>query len=325
MTPHLLLLAAILHQSRACQEIYEYFGTLDASHVVSNYTLNSAGTSCQCCALCHKHPTCQSFSFDTRSLRCTLYDKVASSTDFYRQRESAHSAQYFLMPARSRSGEFCRRDADCVTPGDLCRGRTCTTATTVTCRDIHRAGPRLPDHRYWSVLNGQQVLTYCRMEGGFGGATLLLAYQSSGVTPWSYGNLQDKPTASPSETQDFSILKYADVIRDHQTSAEYHVWIIAKATSTLPETQQNFTASRSLSLLGTKRYLLSSGLFTAVPDLTYDIAYLVFPHITTNCTTLYSTGNYDCNSRRALVRSDDRPWWPFGAQARDTILIYITE
>ena len=89
--------------------------------------------------------------------------------------------------------------------------------------------------------------------------------------------------------------------------------------------QQNFTASRSLSLLGSERVLLASSRFTAVPEVTYDDRYLVFPHITADCTTLYSTGNYDCNSRRSLVTTSTRPWWPTGTQERDTVLIYITE
>ena len=93
----------------------------------------------------------------------------------------------------------------------------------------------------------------------------------------------------------------------------------------ISEVQQNFTANRGLSLLGSERHLLATDLFTAVPQLQFDPTYLVFPHITVNCTTIYSTGNYDCNQRRGLVRTDARPWWPNGSQERDTILLYITE
>ena len=207
MWRRLLLALAVLHTSRGCQEISGYFGTLDASSELAAHTLTDSGSSCQCCALCHAATACKSLSFDTSSQRCTLYGKVASYADFRRQHETEHTAQYFLMPGKSLSGEFCRRDADCLADGDLCRGRVCTTDSMLTCRDLHRANPALPDHRYWSLLDGQQVLVYCRMQAGFEGATLLLAYQASAAVPWSYGNLQDKPTDSPSETEDFSILK----------------------------------------------------------------------------------------------------------------------
>ena len=90
--------------------------------------------------------------------------------------------------------------------------------------------------------------------------------------------------------------------------------------------QQNFTASRSLSLIGSERILLSSGLFSAVPEVPYDGSYLVFPFITSApCNAIYSSGNYDCNNRRSIVKTDAMPWWPTGMQARQTIVMYITE
>ena len=202
----------LLEVSQACQDIPEYYGRLDSSLQISANTLPNSATSCNCCGLCHQSTGCKSFSFRTDNKECTLYSRVGGYGEFTRQRENSGVSQFFFLPASSETGEFCRQDSDCVTAGDACRGRICTTDPAVTCRRIKDRNGALPDHRYWGYISGEEMQLYCRMEGGYNGATLLLAShnQPTDGVAWSADNILYKihPRVSyPNEWTDYSILR----------------------------------------------------------------------------------------------------------------------
>ncbi|KAF0292043.1 hypothetical protein FJT64_001067 [Amphibalanus amphitrite] len=78
--------------------------------------------------------TCASLSFNSVTSECELYSSVASYATL--QPDSDNEWSYYVMPGRSETGQFCRQDSDCVTSGDFCRGRLCTSLDKVTCRTI---------------------------------------------------------------------------------------------------------------------------------------------------------------------------------------------
>ena len=207
-----LVATLLLELGEACMNISEYMGTLDSSLEIAGYTYSSSATSCSCCGLCHQKSDCKSFSFRTDNKECILYNKVGGYGDFSRESQQNHNTQFFFMPKSSLTNEFCRTDTDCVTSGDFCRGRICTSDTTITCRDAFDQNNALPDHRYWGFINGQEMRLRCRMEGGFRGATLLLASidpPTDGVA-WSTANILDKTFDKdnyPNEWTDYSILR----------------------------------------------------------------------------------------------------------------------
>ena len=198
--------------SQACVDIPDYFGTLDSSLIIASSTLTTSSTSCNCCGLCHQNPACKSFSFGTTTKECVLYGKIGNYVSLARERQDSHSTQYFIMPFSSQTNEFCHSDADCLTAGDSCRGRICTSDPIVTCRDLYLLNSALPDHRYWGYVDGRELKLYCRMEGEYAGATLLLASQdppTDGVQ-WSTENILDKVYDRedyPNEDTDYSILR----------------------------------------------------------------------------------------------------------------------
>ncbi|KAF0314610.1 hypothetical protein FJT64_014947 [Amphibalanus amphitrite] len=198
--------------ARACLDIPEYYGGLDSSLVIGASTLASPASSCNCCGLCHQDTACRSFSFRTDTGECTLYSRVGGYGEFQRQPAGSQVTQFFFMPSSSGSDEFCRSDSDCVTPGDACRGRICTSEPTVTCRRAWERNGALPDHRYFGYLDGQEHRLYCRMQGQYSGATLLLASHNvptDGVA-WSADNVLYKlhpRDGYPSEAIDYSILR----------------------------------------------------------------------------------------------------------------------
>ena len=167
----LCVLAALANICVGCQNIQLYHGTLSSSLEIESVTLPPSATSCNCCGLCHQNTACGSLTFQPEDGRCTLYSAVGGPAVFNRVRGGGK--QFFFMPGRSQSGEFCRSDSDCVTAGDLCRGRMCTTDDTVTCRDFYLLNGALRSDRYWGFLAGREILLQCFM-GNRGGFTKLV-------------------------------------------------------------------------------------------------------------------------------------------------------
>ncbi|KAF0292044.1 hypothetical protein FJT64_001068 [Amphibalanus amphitrite] len=110
-------------------------GRMDAAERLQALTISSGqANSCTCCALCYQRQTCASLSFNSVTFECELYSSVASYATL--QPDSDNEWSYYVMPGRSETGQFCRQDSDCVTSGDFCRGRFCTSLDKVTCRTI---------------------------------------------------------------------------------------------------------------------------------------------------------------------------------------------
>ena len=156
------LITGLLHVTTGCQNIQLYFGHLSSSLEIESVSLRSGATACNCCGLCHKNPACKSLMFQTDRRECVLYSTVGGPAVFGRERSRSKETFYF-MPGRSKTDEFCNSDSDCITAGDFCRGRICTTDTTVTCRDFFLYNNNLRDERYWGYIAGRQLLLECSM------------------------------------------------------------------------------------------------------------------------------------------------------------------
>ena len=179
-----LLASSLLVVVTGCQSNQLYFGLLETSPLEES-TLPGPSTACNCCGLCHSNAACKSLAFNTDSGQCRLYGTVGGPGNYKRDSYWSHKNQFFFMPNSSLTNEFCRSDDDCITDGDSCRGRICTTDATVTCRDHYLLNDRLPSHRYWGFVAGQEILLECTM-GGRGGYTKLLTAWPSG--DWTTAN-----------------------------------------------------------------------------------------------------------------------------------------
>ena len=173
MLASLVVLLGALRLAAACQKIPLYFGTLDPSLALPDGSLTGVTSSCQCCALCHHDTRCKSFSFRPGDGACTMYSRVGGYPQFHRQAADAEDTEFYIMPLSSSTGEFCRRDADCVT-GEPCTARVCTTNTTITCLTIHEQMPTTTTHTFWGAVSGQDIRLSCLMDEQGGGWTQLV-------------------------------------------------------------------------------------------------------------------------------------------------------
>ena len=204
------LLAALLftppHGVTSCQDIQLYFGHLSSSLEIASDTLLPPATSCNCCGRCHRNPLCKSFMFSTSSRQCILYGTTGGPEHFTRERTNSKE-MFFFLPGRSQTNEFCRSDSDCVTDGDFCRGRICTTDDTVTCRDYYMFNNELRSERYWGFIAGREILLDCSM-GRDGGYTKLVFASPS--NDWAETNRLNSTTygsdGTARTTKQYSIL-----------------------------------------------------------------------------------------------------------------------
>ena len=172
-----LLLLLLLWTSDACMETAWSSGRMDAGQQLQARTIASpqAG-SCTCCALCHQDTNCASISFNSATSECELYSTVASYATL--RPDSNSEWAYYVMPGRSETGQFCRQDSDCVTDGDFCRGRFCTSLDKVTCRTIAvtfgsiRHYDKTPT--IYGFFNGKHLKLKCWMTSGGDGFTTVL-------------------------------------------------------------------------------------------------------------------------------------------------------
>ena len=202
--------------TQACMDTAWSRGTLDTA--VETVTLASAsGSSCACCALCHRNPACVSLSFRADTRECRLHGAVASYTTL----EPDDLWQYFVMPGRSQHHQFCRQDSDCQAEGDFCRGRVCTELATVTCTNIYEtfgAGMRYgewPKMYVW--IGNHSIFLTCRMMESKSGFTLvLMSVRSFAFTRDNIGYYNTQ-----TESGAFSILDLAESLRHLRNTSTY--------------------------------------------------------------------------------------------------------
>ena len=199
-------------------------GRMDAGHRLQAVTISpSQAGSCTCCGLCHQETGCVSLSFNSATSECELYSSVASYATL--QPDSANQWTYYVMPGRSETGQFCRQDSDCVTVGDSCRGRFCTTLDKVTCRTV---ADTFGSIRHYAVeptiygwVKGKQVMLNCWMTSAGYGYTAILwsvrGFQFDSSTVMEY-NLQ---LDSGKEGQ--SMLDLAEYFRNSENDPTYHI------------------------------------------------------------------------------------------------------
>ncbi|KAF0289715.1 hypothetical protein FJT64_012070 [Amphibalanus amphitrite] len=218
--PPTWLLAALLGAAAGCQDIQLYFGRLPSSMEIESVTLLPSATSCSCCGLCHRNPACQSLTFRADDNQCILYSSVGGLADFDRKAPWTNE-KFFFMPGRSQSGEFCQTDSDCITSGDFCRGRICTTDDTLTCRDFYDINNNLRSDRYWGYIAGREILLGCSMGSRRGLTQLMRTWPSEQWTAASRLNMTTYNNDGTARTNNLqSILWAADIIRDASSSSD---------------------------------------------------------------------------------------------------------
>ena len=221
-----LLPPLFLRACQACMETAWRHGRLDTSQRLSTVNISDpqAG-SCVCCAFCHQQTGCASLSYNSATSECELYSTVASYATL--QPDLTSEWTYYVMPGRSATDQFCRQDSDCVTAGDFCRGRFCTSLDKVTCRTL---GDLFGGIRHYDVMpiiygwvQGTQLKMICWMTQGGEGYTTVL---------WSARGLQlDSTTVMKYNTrletgvQGQSLLYLAEHFRRSETDPTYRISI----------------------------------------------------------------------------------------------------
>ena len=225
-----LSILPLLWTSDACMETAWSSGRMDSDQRLQARTIASpqAG-SCTCCALCHQDINCASVSFNSATSECELYSTVASYATL--RPDSNSEWTYYVMPGRSETGQFCRRDSDCVTDGDFCRGRFCTSLDKVTCRTIN---DNFGSIRHYSVeptvygwIQGEQMVLKCWMTSvGYGYTTIL--WNERGLR-FNGSSLLKHNQQLDTELQGQSLLGLAEYLRQSENDAIYRIVIWTKA------------------------------------------------------------------------------------------------
>ncbi|KAF0292042.1 hypothetical protein FJT64_001066 [Amphibalanus amphitrite] len=201
-------------------------GRMDSGQRLQALTISSpqAGR-CTCCALCHQETNCASLSFNSATSVCELYSSVASFSTL--RPDSTNQWSYYVMPGRSETGHFCRQDSDCVTSGDFCRGRFCTSLDKVTCRTI---ADTFGSIRHFAVtptvygwFNGRPMTLKCWMTSGGEGFTAVLI--STRGFQFDSTTLMEHNTQLQDGVQGQSLLGMVEDIRQSETDSTYRIAI----------------------------------------------------------------------------------------------------
>ena len=169
--------------------------------------------SCHCCALCHHEPNCASLSYNSDG-QCELYNTVANYTTLLPDLEEEWT--YYVMPGRSKTGQFCRQDEDCV-DGDACRGRFCTGLQLVTCRTICEQFGCIGNYSYYSEpmvygwINNSTVKLVCWMPGEDRVYTRI--FHNTRSQRFTKSNILEYNTQLSEDHREQSLLNLAETLR----------------------------------------------------------------------------------------------------------------
>ena len=306
--------------TQACMDTAWSSGTLSLNTTVEMVTLASpSGSSCACCALCHRNPACVSLSFSASTRECRLHGVVAS----YATLEPNDLWQYFVMPGRSQHHQFCRQDSDCQEDGDFCRGRVCTELTTVTCRNIYEtfgAGMRYGEWpKMYVCIGNHSILLTCRMVESMSGFTLvLMSVRSFGFTRDNVGFF-----ITQTESGAFSILDLAESLRQLRNTSTYSLIMYGSLHGKGKLTVEFNNVPKWQPVVSSEARTEPVGdITTNTGDKNLKSVAMPYRHAEGDVLIqVKATTKYSKNGVRSLARTDGRMW----GDRLDTLRLYMLE